>query len=398
MSFVLAILEYKTAIIFYSLVFLIVYLNRKKFDVHGKFIYLYRTKIGINLMNRVAKKTRRLLKFFGYISIIAGFAGMIFTFVFLLNLAYKSLLNVPGVGGVSPVIPGFPIVGTGIVFPLITGWIAIFIIIVVHEFSHGFVAKAHNIEIKHSGIAFFGPILGAFVEPNEKKLMKQKDSVQHSVFGAGPFSNLILTVVAYLIYILIFSLVINNLVVSLGVIVSPQSGFPAEQAGITNDTLITQVNGVNISTLKGFQEIMQGVNINETVTLSSLNQTFFVKTTENPENPSQAYLGILIQEDVQLRNENIFTKTLLKILGWFLSLLYWVGFLSLNIGLINLLPIFLTDGARMLKVGLDRIIPDKKQSISIWLFINWIGVFLLIILLFLPFFRWLGSILTNILI
>ena len=62
MSFVLAILKYKIAIIFYSLILLIVYLNRKKFDVHGKFVYLYRTKIGVNFMDRVAKKAERLVK------------------------------------------------------------------------------------------------------------------------------------------------------------------------------------------------------------------------------------------------------------------------------------------------------------------------------------------------
>ena len=101
MSFVLAIIEYKTTILFYSLIFLIVYLNRNKFDVHGKFVYLYRTNIGIKFMNLFAKKATRLVKFLGHAGVVIGFIGMILVFVLILFLTYKLLLNVPGVGGAN---------------------------------------------------------------------------------------------------------------------------------------------------------------------------------------------------------------------------------------------------------------------------------------------------------
>src|SRR3989338_7928152 len=117
MSFILALSEFKFTILFYSLVLLAVYLNRKKFDVHGKFVFLYRTKFGIGLMNSIASKASRLVKILGYIGVIAGFVGMIFTFAVVLALTYKLLLNHQAAGA-SPVIPGLPIAGTGIVFPL----------------------------------------------------------------------------------------------------------------------------------------------------------------------------------------------------------------------------------------------------------------------------------------
>ena len=143
---------------------LLVYLNRKKFDVHGKFVFLYRTKFGIGLMKTISDKFSGMVKILGSIGVIAGFMGMAFTFVVVLALTYKLLLNHEAAGA-SPVIPGLPIAGTGIVFPLVTGWLVLFVIILVHEFSHGIVASAHKIKIKNSGIAFFGPILGAFFEP-----------------------------------------------------------------------------------------------------------------------------------------------------------------------------------------------------------------------------------------
>src|SRR3989338_9794403 len=113
MNFLLALSEFKFTILFYSLVLLAVYLNRKRFDAHGKFVLLYRTKFGIGLMNSIADKAPRLVKLLGSVGVIAGFAGMTFTFAVVLVLTYKLLLNRQAAGA-SPVIPGLPIAGTGI--------------------------------------------------------------------------------------------------------------------------------------------------------------------------------------------------------------------------------------------------------------------------------------------
>ena len=399
MSFVLAILEYKTTILFYSLVFLIVYINRKKFEVHGKLVYLYRTKIGISLMNFMAEKARRLVKLLGYFGIVIGFIGMILTFILILSLTYKLLMNEPGAGGASPVIPGLPIAGTGLVFPLITGWIVLFIIILVHEFSHGVVASAYKIRIKNSGLAFFGPILGAFVEPNEKALAKQKDVVQHSVFAAGPFSNFLTVIVAMLIIWALLNPITNILSIPTGVIIYSQPGLPAEKAGIENGTVITGIYGGSVNTVEDFRKAMANIGPNKNIELKSDDNIYPVTTTESPDDPSQGYLGVwILGEKSELRNDNFLNQILLKIINWFKQLLGWLAFLSLNIGLINLLPIFITDGARMLKIFFERIIPNKGKSMSLWLFFNWASLFSLLILVFLPLLRWLGSILDGVLI
>ena len=399
MSFVLAILEYKTTILFYSLVFLIVYINRKKFEVHGKLVYLYRTKIGISLMNFMAEKARRLVKLLGYFGIMIGFIGMILTFILILSLTYKLLMNEPGAGGASPVIPGLPIAGTGLVFPLITGWIVLFIIILVHEFSHGVVASAYKIRIKNSGLAFFGPILGAFVEPNEKALAKQKDVVQHSVFAAGPFSNFLTVIVAMLIIWALLNPITNILSIPTGVIIYSQPGLPAEKAGIENGTVITGIYGGSVNTVEDFRKAMADIGPNKNIELKSDDNIYPVTTTESPDDPSQGYLGVwILGEKSELRNDNFLNQILLKIINWFKQLLGWLAFLSLNIGLINLLPIFITDGARMLKIFFERIIPNKGKSMSLWLFFNWASLFSLLILVFLPLLRWLGSILDGVLI
>ena len=393
--------DYQTisVILFYSLVFLVVYLNRKKFEIHGKFIYLYRTKVGLKFMNWMASKARRPIKFAAYAGIIIGFLGMIFTLVMILSLTYGLILDKPGSGGASPVIPGLPIAGTDLVFPLITGWIVLFLIIAIHESSHGIVASAHKIKIKNSGMAFFGPILGAFVEPDEKMLVKQKDLVQHSVFAAGPFSNFLTVIVVVLVSSIILNPLANAISISTGVVVYSQPGLPAEKAGIENNTVIVGIDDEKVDTIDDFRRIMGAIGPNRNIGLKSDDKTYMVTTTENPDDPSEGYLGVwILGERSKLKNDSFLNRIFLKIIDWFKQMFGWLGFLSLNIGMINLLPIFITDGARMLKLFFDRIIPDKNKSMSLWMFFNWVSVFSLLILVFLPFFRWLSTILTNVLI
>ena len=274
-----------------------------------------------------------------------------------------------------------------------------FIIIAIHEFSHGIVASAYKIKIKNSGIAFFGPILGAFVEPDEKILAKQKDWIQHSVFAAGAFSNFLTVIVVLLIGWIILNPITSAISDSTGVIVYSQPGLPAEKAGIANNTVITGIYGGKVDTVEDFRRAMEDIGPNRNIKLKSDDKIYSVATIESPDDPSQGYLGVfIIGERSELKNDNILNRTLLNILNWFRQLFGWLAFLSLNIGLINLLPIFITDGARMLKILFDRIIPNKDKSTSVWLFINWVALFSLLILVFLPFFRWLNSILANILI
>ena len=204
MSVLGTLLQFKNTILFYSFIGLLVYINRDKFYKLGTLVYVLRTKIGLKLMNSWAKKYRSFIKFLGYIGIVFGYIGFFGIFYLLIQEALKILAKKPDAMGGGPVLPGLPIAGTGLVFPLIIGWISLFIIMIVHEFSHGVVARAHNIKVKASGLAFFGPILGAFVEPDDKDLHNHNDKAQLSVFAAGPFSNIILWGVCTLLLISLY--------------------------------------------------------------------------------------------------------------------------------------------------------------------------------------------------
>src|SRR3989344_412163 len=190
--------QFKYIILFYLLIILFLVFNRKKITTQAKFIILYRTKWGLQWMDKYSKKFREWVILLGYIGVGAGYVGLlVISYVLIKNLV--DLVTKPAaVSGVSLVLPGINVPGLG-VLPFWYWIIAIFIIALVHEFSHGIVARAHNVEVKNTGIVFFGPILGAFVEPNEEKMRKEKDITQYSVLAAGSFSNIVLSVLAFLL-------------------------------------------------------------------------------------------------------------------------------------------------------------------------------------------------------
>ncbi len=426
MSFLSVLLDYKFVIIFYSLVILLVYLNKKKLSKEGPFMYLYRTKLGLELMDSIGKKCRGFIKAFGYVSVILAYIGFFFVTYVLIISTRDLIVQKPGALGGSPVIPGLPIAGLGIVFPLIIGWISLFIIMIVHEFSHGVVARAHNLKVKSSGLAIFGPILGAFVEPDEKEIVKKSYWIQNSVYAAGPISNVVLWLVCM---ILMFGLLpigatiyygtlnlagvnttIDNSLIedkgplsfSLASVIgmnSRESGikidtiknetYPAFKAGIPDGSVVTSIDSQDIANITDFLFVMNMVRPDDTLSIKTkTGNEYELKAVKNPANESMGFIGVTgFEQDRSPKNDSFLNDYFLKFLLWLFELLWWTQFISINIGLINLFPIFITDGARILKTNVDQFIHDKKKAGSVFKAINMMGLFIIAVLIFLPLLR-----------
>ena len=390
MSFLNILLEYKWAILFYTFIIGFVYFNKKRFEKQAALVYLYKTKIGLNLMDKASKKFRKLIQVWGYIGIFIAYIGFfLVTYALLLN-TYDLIIDKPGAVGGSPVIPGLPIAGLGITFPLVIGWISLFIIMIVHEFSHGVVARAHNVKVKSSGIAFFGPILGAFVEPDDKQLEKQPHRVQHAVFAAGPVSNVVLWLVCGLLMFAVAQPIIamsNITGVEIGII--QNETLPAYNSGLPKNSVITKINDYETNNLTALENALDSLHPGQEINVHTKSgQTYNMVTTTHPDNESMAYLGILIfREDRVLKNDDFLNNILYTSLMWILELLQWTAFISINIGLINLFPIYITDGAQMLRRNFEYIFKDKKLALKYWSKVNLAAVFVVLILLFLPLLR-----------
>jgi membrane-associated protease RseP (regulator of RpoE activity) len=389
--------EYKWVILFYSAIVLLIYIFRKKFDVQHKVMAFYRTKVGLKLMERWGKKYCEQIKLLGYIGIGAGYIGLFVIIYFMLkNLI--TLLSVPtATTAISVVIPGVKIPGSPVTIPLIIGWIALFIVILVHEFSHGIVAKAHGLEVKSSGIFFLGPLMGAFVEPDEAKLRKEKDTVQYSVYAAGPFSNMLLALACIILLTYAFSPALGAMADETGVdLAGVTDGYPAKAAGLEQGMVVSAVNNVTVKNYNDFTNQLRYVRPNDSVTITANGTDYALTTVASPNDPKQGYLGVMAasKPHIQLKSEALYYQIFYAVLKWIVELLAITGLLSLGIGLANLLPLGPVDGGRMLQVSLQKIKGEEKGN-KIWHKISIATLLLLAINIFWPAIKWFGKLLIR---
>lgn len=376
-------MEYKWVILFYLCIILLIYFNRKKFDIQAKVIALYRTKIGVNFIENFVKNKEKFIRTLGVIGIFLGYAGIVVIFYFLFDLLINTL-KAPEVMRVAPILPGAPVVGLGIKFPLIIGWISLLIIIIIHEASHGIVAKAFKQKIQSTGFAFFGPIPGAFVEIDEKKLAKEPAKVQLSVFAAGPNSNIITSLIFLGVLTLLLAPLAASMLMPRGIEVTVEPGLPANLSGLQNNDVIVRIDDVPIETVDDFMN-MGVIQPNTThVFYTSEGKKLSITARENPENKSRGQFGINVYQKSVLKNPTPANKAAYTFLGWVNELLFWLFLIGFNIGLINFLPIFITDGARMLQITLGKLIKDKAKSKKIWLFINKASLGILLLIFIIP--------------
>lgn len=203
-------------IYFFDIIFLIVftlvisiflYTHRKNLKKDG-IMYLYRTSIGLKLIDSLGKKYPKTLRVLSYISVFCGYLLMLASFYMLYTIIY-AFTNVQFVKAIKvpplmPLIPYLPEIFKINILPpfYFTYWIiAIALIALFHEGFHGIFARFYNVKIKSTGFGFLGPFLAFFVEQDDKQMTKKKLFPQLTILSAGVFANLILTFVFFFLLI-----------------------------------------------------------------------------------------------------------------------------------------------------------------------------------------------------
>ena len=385
------------AIIFYGLLLIFFFAKREKFQVQAKIFALYKTKIGLNLMDKISKISPRFLNFLGILSIITGFVGMIFIFYWLLKGTIDLLLVPNAVPAVAPVLPGIKVLPG---LPILSFWhwiIAIFFVAIVHEFSHGIFARLYNTKIKSSGFAFLGPILAAFVEPDEKQLAKKSKKAQLSVFSVGPFSNIIFGLIFMLILSYISAPIYASVYTENGIVVNKFiTGYPAEKSGLKVPFIIKGVNNIETLSLKSFLNITKDINPGDKIILNTNQGDFKIKTVENPENKTKAFVGISefgidtkIKENIALKYGTFIPKTI----AWTNLLIFWLFAVNIGVGLFNLLPLGPIDGGRMFYTALFYFTDNPNKVKKVWSLVT----FFILLLIFINLVPYLWKLLLFIL-
>jgi len=326
-------------------------------------VAMWRTKRLLGFIDRLSRVNRRFWKVYSDIGIALGYMGMAYVFYALLITALKTLQTRKSPAGVQLVIPGVTI-------PLWYGLIGLAVVMVVHELSHGVVARAEGLPLKSVGLVLLAVIPGAFVEPDEEKLSKAPLRSRLRVYGAGSMAN----VVTAIITALVLSYAVTPLLVPDGIQVGDViKGAPADGVLHRGDVIIA-INGHSVKTMDEFIRVMNETRPGETITLTVLRNGRELKVRltlgENPDHPGRGFIGIRPAQHVRSKvgHEGI-------ILPLFFSL-YWIYLLNIGIGLMNLFPLVPLDGGRMLDDVIKEYLPEKVARPIRYAAIG-IGLFLL---------------------
>lgn len=193
------------------------YRHRKNLKREG-LLLLYKTAVGIKIIDRIGKKYKKTLNVLGWVSIVLGFLLMIAMLYFFGKMVWlyafqSEIVKLIKIPPITPLLPYLPQIFKLNFLPpfYFTYWIIIIAVVaIIHEFSHGIFAVNKEVKIKSTGFGFFPfflPIfLAAFVELDEKKMVKKKISSQMAVLSAGTFANLLTAILFFGVLALFFSL------------------------------------------------------------------------------------------------------------------------------------------------------------------------------------------------
>ncbi len=331
-------------------------------------------------MDRLAKKYKKAWKAWGLIGVPIGFIVMVAVLGLLIHNLVQIFLKPAVSSGVAFVLP-FKLAGPVIYVPIGYFFISLFVVIIVHEGAHGILSRAYNLKIRSTGLGLFAIFPLAFVEPDEKQLNNSSHKAQLSIFSAGAFSNLCTAAIVLLLTTLVVAPAAANILDYQGIYIDDTiPGFPAEKAGLASGDIIHSINGKPTTTYEEFAAIMDNITPGDEIFIKTQSQDILIKTIENPNNNSLAYMGVKFSQNIGIKSHisEKFGETIPYSLIYLLKLLNWIFILNIGIGAVNLLPLGPIDGGRMLSITLNKYMKNKKKAAKIF---KAISIFTLVLLI-----------------
>ena len=384
---------------------------RDRENVQRESILFYRrTDKGLDLIDKIAKRFPRFWNFYGWTGLVVGIMTIPFI-VFNIVLSFSQMFQSGGTtGGPSLVAPGLSAETTfqsGISFIPVEYWVlGIGVLMIVHEMSHGIVARAEDMELNSVGWIVLGIIPGAFVEPKGENMLPEKGdkeenkdeeiddddgseassghwdqgslSSQLKVLAAGSFANYITALVLTGLALLLFV----NITAPSGVSYLAQDNLSASEAGMTNGTLYS-IDDQKLRYGSEVKEALQNYEVNDTILANTSEGSYNVTLMERN---GSAHMGVLIYTSegllgdfIDMINNNREIKDQYSsyegFLSWTLSGLQVIALLNLLIGLFNMLPVRPLDGGQIVAALTDKYWEDSTEVF------NYLSVFVWILLL-----------------
>jgi len=371
-------LEFLTdnAIIYVLIAWVVILIAAKslKLEKHGfelkAYSITYKNTQVQSVLSKILTRTRRGIRVFADVSVVAGFLMMGFAFWFLLNNLSNFFVEPTEFAELTVLIPGVTLTsGPAIAYFLLS----IPIVLIIHEGAHGIVASLEKIKIKTGGFAVFIALFAGFVEPDEEEFDKAKKISKLRVIGAGATSNVIFAFAlgALLLTNPIFALILPEPLVEwfydapdgvLVISIIPDSG--AEKAGLQSGDLITAINGVVIITPLDFQKIdlKPGETVTVTVQRNGQQLQLPVEIMPSPDDPDRGLVGIM-------RDNALSYKPVYNFIEWdpqVSMFLLWLWMISFFIGIINMLPLPILDGGKFIYTIIENKASEQKIYGIMW--------------------------------
>lgn len=374
------------ALLFVLLLGVFLYSKRRQVQIQRVlfpiiYVIMYRSSFGLRYMDYIAKKFPRIVRLAGDVAIFVGFLGMLFISYELVQNTFQIFIG-KGVPGIQPVLP---IEAKGVFFVPFLYWIlSIFLLALVHEFSHGVIARAHNMPVKSSGFAFLSFLLpvipAAFVEPDEKVVQKRPYRQQLGLFAAGSFSNLLFALAMFGLFFAI-SPVLSASFESQGIeLVSVSENYAGFAGGLRPGDILLTANNVSLVSPQNITDMLKGLSPGDVLFFDASNRSFEVVLGAHPENASLPYLGIQAKSYFVPKPDFVasYGAWLPPVIKWVSGLIFWLFMLNMGIGFFNLLPIGPLDGGRMFQLVCFKFFKDKSKAIRIW---TYVSIFFVIVIL-----------------
>jgi len=338
---------------------------------------VYKNK-GVNdTLIKVLGRTKRSVKVFADLSVIAGFIMMGFAFYFLLNNVSNYFVAQSNFSELTVLIPGVTLTSPEAITYFL---LSIPIVLVMHEGAHGIVAALEKIKIKTGGFAIFIAMFAGFVEPDEEEFEKAKKISKLRVIGAGATSNVLFAIVLGIIMLTnpVFGMIIESIPLfgepilntfyelSSGVLIlSTMENSGAEQAGLLGNDIITSINDIPIRGPADFPILDPGDTATVSILRDGQEMEFGVEIMSSPDDPERGLIGIM-------RDNSIPYKPVMNFIDWsnvdfnISMFLLWLWMISFFIGIINMLPLPILDGGKFIHTIIDKRFSEKSVNVVMW--------------------------------
>ncbi len=365
----------QNAIIYVLIAWVVIVVSAKalKLEKYGfeikAYSLVYKNKQVQSVLTKILGRTRRGIRIFADVSVIAGFIMMGFAFWFLIDNVVKYFAESSDFAQLTVLIPGVTLTSSSSIAYFL---LSIPIVLVVHEGAHGIVGTLEKIRIKTGGFAIFIAMFAGFVEPDEEEFGKAKKISKLRVIGAGATANVIFAFVLGFILLTnpLFALVMPEPLLSTfyelpqGVLVlSIIENSGAEQAGLLANDIITSINGNPILNPLDFPSLTPGETSEVSVLRDGEQLDFLVDITPSPEDPERGLIGIM-------RDNSLAYKPVLNFIEWndpsVSMFLLWLWMISFFIGIINMLPLPILDGGKFIHTIIDKKMSEKTVNGVMW--------------------------------